>query len=198
MSASGNSLSRRQFIESLALAAAAASSSLSFATSAYGNASRSFLEYRSLDAMAMAKLVRNGEADPAELLDIAIARANAVQPALNFMTLPHFELAKKQLAKGLPKGPLSGVPFLLKDLGIALEGTVTSEGSRLFKDQLHNQNSTLTQRYLDAGLVIFGKTHSPEFGGTATTETQLWGATRNPWNTDLSAGGSSGGAAAAV
>jgi Asp-tRNA(Asn)/Glu-tRNA(Gln) amidotransferase A subunit family amidase len=90
------------------------------------------------------------------------------------------------------------VPFLLKDLGISLKGTITTHGSRFFQDHVASLNSTLVERYRRAGLVIFGKTHSPEFGGSPSSESVLFGATRNPWNLERSAGGSSGGTAAAI
>ncbi len=156
------------------------------------------LEYRRFDGLALADLVRRKEVSPAQLLDIAIARTEQVNPQINAVVLQHYDLAKKAIAEGLPNGPFRGVPFLLKDLGIALKGTITTEGSRFFQDQVLDYDSTTVERYKKAGLVIFGKTHSPEFGNTATTETQLFGDTRNPWNLEHSAGGSSGGSAAAV
>lgn len=155
-------------------------------------------EYRSLDATAMAELVRRGEASPLELLDMAIGRTEEVNPQVNAVVLKHYELAREAVAAGLPDGPLKGVPFLLKDLGVALKGTVTTEGSRLFRDQVFDYDSTLVERYRSAGLVTFGKTNSPEFGSSPSTESQLFGDTHNPWNLAHSAGGSSGGAAAAV
>ena len=113
------------------------------------------------------------------------------------MPQKHFELAKAQAETDL-KGPFFGVPFLLKDLHSSLEGTITSDGSRSSAKNVADFTDTLTQRCLDSGLVIFGKTNSPEFGLTVTTEPVLFGPTRNPWNLNHSAGGSSGGAAAAV
>src|SRR4051812_50204154 len=89
-----------------------------------------------------------------------------------------------------------GVPFLLKDL-IILEGTRTTSGASLYENEVADHTSTLVQRFLDAGLTIFGKSATPEFGLMPTTESRLFGATRNPWNLAHSSGGSSGGAAAA-
>ncbi len=155
-------------------------------------------EYRSYDAVGLAQLVRRGDADPLELLDYAIQSAEAVNPELNFMAVRLYEHARQRIAKGLPEGPLAGVPYLLKDLGLHLEGTRTTSGSRLFRDFTSSFTSTLVHRCQRAGLVIFGRTTTPEFGGSVTTESLLFGATRNPWNTNLSSGGSSGGAAAAV
>lgn len=157
-----------------------------------------FEAYRRLDAVALAELVRKGDADPAELLEIAIARADAIDPAINAITVRHFERARDAVRQGLPDGPLRGVPYLLKDLGIQLAGTVTTEGSRLFADAFHETSSTLADRYEAAGLAIFAKTHSPEFGSSPSSESTLHGATRNPWDLARSAGGSSGGSAAAV
>ncbi|MCA9511829.1 MAG: amidase, partial [Myxococcales bacterium] len=135
---------------------------------------------------------------PAELLELAIARAEAVEPAIRAITVRHFELAREAARGALPDGPLRGVPWLLKDLGIGMRGTVTTEGSRLFADAVRDADSTLTERYRAAGLVIFGKTHSPEFGGSPSSESALHGATHNPWDLARSPGGSSGGSAAAV
>ena len=89
------------------------------------------------------------------------------------------------------------MPFLIKDLEL-LAGTVTTFGASLFKDNVADHNGTLAQRFLDAGLTVFGKSSSPEFGLMPTTESRLFGPTRNPWNPAHSSGGSSGGAAAAV
>lgn len=155
-------------------------------------------EYAAQDAVGLAALVRKGEVGATELLEAAIARAEAVNPAINAVVLKHYELARQTLATSVPTGPLAGVPWLLKDLGIELKGTVTTNGCRFFRDAVADFDSTLVERYRRGGLVIFGKTASPEFGQTATTESRLWGLTRNPWNLEYSTGGSSGGAAAAV
>lgn len=157
-----------------------------------------FSEYAGFDALGLAQLVRRGDVSALELLEAAIARTEAVNPVLNAVVLRHYDLAREAIARGLPEGPFHGVPFLLKDLGISLRGTVTSEGSRFFRDAVAAYDSTLVERYRAAGLVIFGKSASPEFGGAAATESTLWGPSRNPWNTALTPGGSSGGAAGAV
>jgi Asp-tRNA(Asn)/Glu-tRNA(Gln) amidotransferase A subunit family amidase len=150
------------------------------------------------DALGLAELVRKGEVSAEGLLDRAIARVETVNPQLNAVVLKHYDLARQQLAERPPSGPFAGVPFLLKDLNTALAGTVTTDGSRAFADWTAATDSTLPRRAKAAGLTIFGKTASPEFGLTVSTESQLWGATRNPWNLEHIAGGSSGGAAAAV
>ncbi len=157
-----------------------------------------FDEYVGHDAVSLADLVRRKEVSPAELLETAIARLEAVNPKLNAVVLRHFEYAREAIRRGLPDGALRGVPFLLKDLAIDLDGTITTQGSRFFADSVADHNSELVERYRGAGLVIFGKTASPEFGATATTESKQWGDTHNPWKLGYSSGGSSGGAAAAV
>lgn len=155
-------------------------------------------EYAAQDAVGLAALIRKGEVTAAEVLEAAIARTEAVNPTINAVVLKHYELARETLAVSAPAGQLAGVPWLLKDLGIDLKGTVTTSGSVFFREAVATFDSTLVERYRRAGLVIFGKTASPEFGQTPTTESRLWGLTRNPWNLGHSAGGSSGGAAAAV
>ena len=155
-------------------------------------------EYAAHDAVGLAALIDKGEVSAGEVLEAAIARAEAVNPAINAVVLKHYDLARQSLARGKPTGPLAGVPWLLKDLGIYLAGTVTTSGSGMFRDAVADFDSSLVERYRRAGLVIFGKTASPEFGLTATTESRLWGHTRNPWNRGHTTGGSSGGAAAAI
>ena len=132
-----------------------------------------------------------------ELLDEAIARTARVDPQINAVVVKHYDYAERQIDKGLADGPFTGVPFLLKDLDL-LEGTRTTSGATVLKDFVADHSSTLAQRFLDTGVAIFGKSSSPEFGLMPTTESRLFGPTRNPWNTDHSSGGSSGGAGAAV
>ncbi|MEH6605746.1 MAG: amidase [Pseudomonadales bacterium] len=158
----------------------------------------SFEEYRGYDALGLAQLVKDKGVSALELLEVAIARAEEVNPSINCMVEKLYDRARAEASQQLPEGPFSGVPFLLKDLGMALKGTVTTNGSRLYKDARLDYTSTVVERYQRAGLVIFGKTASPEFGGTGTTESILFGDTRNPWDLSRSAGGSSGGSAAAV
>jgi len=154
-------------------------------------------EYDDLDAVGLAELVRKREVSPSELLDEAIARLDAVEPKINAVPIRDEQFAREQIARGLPEGPFRGVPFLLKNLTL-LAGTRTTFGSRAFKDYLADHTTTLVERHLRAGLVIFGKTATPEFGLTFSTEPVIHGPTRNPWNTERSTGGSSGGAAAVV
>ena len=186
---------RRRFLQA---AAGAAAVSVFGAAGGARAAAMPFPEYARHDAVGLAELVRKREVSAAEVLEAAIARAEQVNPAINAVVLKHYELAREAVRAGLPAGPLAGAPMLLKDLGVQLRGTVTSNGSAFFRDAVADYDSTLVSRYRAAGLVIFGKSASPELGQTATTESKLWGLTRNPWNREYSAGGSSGGAAAAV
>lgn len=156
-----------------------------------------FKEFGNYDAVALAELVRKKEVTATELLDEAIARTAKVDPEINAVVVKHYDYAEQQIANGLPDGPFAGVPFLLKDLD-PLEGTRTTSGASLLKDFVADHNGTLAQRFLDAGVTIFGKSSSPEFGLMPTTESRLFGPTRNPWNLDHSSGGSSGGAGAVV
>jgi len=157
-----------------------------------------FKEYEDYDALGLAELVSKGDVSPTELLDEAIDRTEKLNPKLNAIVLKHYDEAKQLIADGLPDGPFKGVPFLLKDLHLLWKGTVTSFGSAAWDGYVADHNTTLTDRYLKSGLVVFGKTNSPELGLAGTTEPRLYGATHNPWNLEHSPGGSSGGAAAAV
>lgn len=150
------------------------------------------------DALGLAKLVQDKKVSPAELLDMAIARAEASNPRFNFMAQKLYDYGKSAITNGLPKGPFHGVPLLLKDLHTNIAGERTGQGSRFYTDYRPDYTSELVKRYQAAGFTIFGKTTTPEFGLTATTESLATGLTRNPWNPDHIAGGSSGGAAVAV
>jgi amidase len=156
-----------------------------------------FREYGNYDAVGLAELVRKKQVSPEELLDEAIARTAKVDPQINAVVVKHYDYAERQIERGLPDGPFTGVPFLLKDIDV-LKGTRTTSGASVYKDNVADHTGTLAQRFLDAGVTIFGKSSSPEFGLMPTTEPRLFGPTRNPWNLAHSSGGSSGGAAAAV
>ena len=157
-----------------------------------------FIEYETYDATGLAALIAGGQVSPAEVLDAAIERAERLQPSINGITIPLYEHARAAARTGLPAGPLSGVPFLLKDLGAQLSGTRTSGSGKLWRDFVADHDSTLVARYRAAGLNIFGKSASPEMGLAPSTEPAMYGPCRNPWNLAYSAGGSSGGSAAAV
>jgi amidase len=165
---------------------------------AASGAAKRGIAYEETDALGLAEWVRKGEVSPDELLDEALTRLERWNPAIGAVVIPMEEQARRAIAAGLPEGPFRGVPFLLKDLHLLVAGVPTTQGCRLFADFVPDHDSELVVRYRDAGLVAFGKSASPEFGITCTTESRLFGATRNPWNLERSAGGSSGGAAAAV
>jgi amidase len=148
--------------------------------------------------MGLAKLVRDRQASPTELLDAAIERVESRNVVINAVVSRLYDEARRAIAAGLPDGPFTGVPFLLKDVGALVSGTVTTFGSQMFANFLADHDSELVARYRRSGLVIFGKTNTPEFGIVPTTEPQLFGPAKNPWNLAYSPGGSSGGSAAAV
>ncbi|MDE2596902.1 MAG: amidase [Sphingomonadales bacterium] len=150
------------------------------------------------DALGLAELVRKRRISPAELLEATIARAEALNPRFNFMAQRHYERARSAVAAGPASGPFAGVPWLLKDLNTHIAGELSEGGSRFYKGYRPAVSSELVRRIEAAGFVIFGKSTSPEFGLTPTTENRLTGDTRNPWNPARTTGGSSGGAAAAV
>ncbi len=154
-----------------------------------------FTEYREHDGTGLADLIRSKQVSAAEVLEACIKAIEDRNGEINAVVLKLYEQARQT---GVSEGQFGGVPFLLKDLGQYLAGVPTSSGSRLFNGTVKAENSTLVTRYQRAGLVICGKTNTPELGLATTTEPVLFGPTRNPVNPAHSAGGSSGGAAAAV
>ena len=158
-----------------------------------------FADYDAHDALGLAELVRQRKVAPAELLEAAIARVEARNGAVNAVTMPLYDLARATLAQGLPEGPFTGVPFLMKDLTASIAGVKMTRGSRFFADTPPPAaDSEHVARLKRAGLVIFGRTNTCELGLSLTCEPQLHGPTRNPWDPTRISGGSSGGAAAAV
>jgi amidase/6-aminohexanoate-cyclic-dimer hydrolase len=156
-------------------------------------------EYCDCDATALAQAVVNKDVTATELLDAALARTAEVNGTLNAVVILSEDVARRKIAEGLPKGPLSGVPFLLKDLGAEAVDYPSHNGSRLQMNTRYARNSALYDRLEAAGLVTFGRTASPEGGVGAVTEAAVYGGpTRNPWNPSRTSGGSSGGAGAAV
>ena len=151
-----------------------------------------------LDATAQAELVRNKEVKPIELVEAAISRIEKLNPTLNAVVTPMYELARTAAGGQLPDGPFTGVPFLLKDILAAYAGVRLTLGSKLLQNFVPDHDSELVVRLKQAGLIIVGRTNAPEFGLLPTTEPLLFGPCRNPWDTDRTTGGSSGGAAAAV
>jgi amidase len=152
------------------------------------------------DATEHARLIRNGEASPTELVDQAIARIEQLNPELNAVIHPLFERAREQAAGPLPDGPFKGVPFLVKDLSCYMEGIPVHEGMRALKEAgyVADHDMWITRRLRDAGFVTLGRTNTPELGILPTTEPVAYAPARNPWNLEHSTGGSSGGSAAAV
>ncbi len=158
-------------------------------------------ELSRLDATACADLVRRGEVKPLELVEAAIARIEEINPKLNAVITPLFEKAcAAAQSPGLPDGPLRGVPFLLKDLGVQTQGDPFHAGMKFLKDNHHvsDHDTFLAAKFREAGLIVLGKTNTPELGPITTTEPIAYGPTRNPWDTTRSPAGSSGGSAAAV
>ncbi len=158
-----------------------------------------FADYEQYDALGLADLVRRGKVSPAELLEAAIERVEARNPALNAVVMKLYDHGRKAIADGLPDGPFRGVPFLMKDLTSAVAGVAMTRGSAFFADTpLATADSDHVKRLKRAGLVIFGRTNTPEVGLSLTCEPRQYGPTRNPWDVTRISGGSSGGAAAAV
>ncbi|MFH1931624.1 MAG: amidase [Pseudomonadota bacterium] len=151
-----------------------------------------------LDATALAELVRKKEVTAIELVEAAIDRLERLNPKLNAIVTPMYDLALENAKGKLPEGPFTGVPYLLKDLLASYAGVPMSLGSKLLRNFVPDHDSELVARIKRAGLIIAGKTNTPEFGILPTTEPALFGPCRNPWNTERSTGGSSGGSAAAV
>ena len=152
-----------------------------------------------LDATAQAELVRRKEVTPAEMVQAGIERIERLNPELNAVITPLFERAMDAVATVNMDAPFAGVPFLLKDIVAEYAGTPLSEGSAFLAGHyISPKDSELVRRYRQAGLIILGKTNTPEFALMPTTEPRQFGPSRNPWNTDMTTGGSSGGSTAAV
>jgi len=154
-------------------------------------------DYLGCDATALAAHVAAGAVTPAELLDLALAQYQRVNPAVNAVVRLMEPQARRQAAGPL-RGPFAGVPFLIKDAVQDYAGVPTTYGSRAMASNVPAEHAHVVRRYLDAGLVIFGKTNLPEFATRAATDPVLYGRTNNPWDLTRTPGGSSGGAAAAV
>ncbi len=153
-----------------------------------------------MDALALAELIRTRQLSVAEAVDAAIARIEQLNPRLNAVVHPMFEQARQKAREPLadPAAPFAGVPFLIKDLLTAYEGEPIASGSKLYAGYRAPHDTELMRRYRQAGVIVLGKTATPEFGLTPYTEPKAHGVARNPWNVERTMGGSSGGAAAAV
>ncbi len=150
-----------------------------------------------LDATALAELVEKGRVSALELVEAAIARIERVNPQLNAVVTPMYEIARARAREKL-EGPFAGVPFLVKDLLASHAGVRHTGGTRLLAEYVPNYDAELVVRHKKAGLVIVGRTNTPELGILPTTEPALFGACKNPWDPTRTTGGSSGGSAAAV
>jgi amidase len=161
-----------------------------------------FQEYRQHDALALAELVRTKQVSAAELLEIAIARCEDVNPALNAVIYKFYDEARARSREILPDAasdrPFAGVPYLIKDLVLHWKGTPYTGASLSMKDLVSPDDNLIGRKVRDAGFLPFGKTNLPEMGLIVTTEPAMYGASKNPWNMAHSTGGSSGGSAAAV
>src|SRR3954453_8887337 len=157
-------------------------------------------ELARMDATAQAELVRSGEVSPEELVEAAIANIEQLNPELNAVIHEFFEEGREAARGEIPDGPFKGVPFLLKDLGAAFAGQPFYLGTKFLKeiDFRAPLDSYLAERFRDVGFITIGKTNLPELGILPTTEPESYGASKNPWDTGHSTGGSSGGSGAAV
>jgi amidase len=157
-----------------------------------------FKEYHQYDGLGLAELIRTRQVSAVEVCAAAVARIEQLNPKINAVVTPLFESARRATVQGPPSRAFHGVPFLLKDLLAALAGAPLSFGCRALRDFVPDHDSELVRRFKNTGVVILGKTNTPEFGLVAYTEPELFGPTRNPWDLGRTPGGSSGGAAAAV
>lgn len=157
-----------------------------------------YSEYAKHDGLGLSELVRRRHVHPRELVETAIARAESVNPSLNFMVFADFERARAAAVNGAAAGPFGGVPAFLKDILAFAEGMPTRQGSRFIPAVPSKGDSILTTRFRKAGFIPLGKTNVPEFGLVPTTESKLYGPACNPFDLARSTGGSSGGSAAAV
>jgi len=155
-------------------------------------------DYDKYDGLGLAELVRKQEIKPRELVEEAISRIERLNPQLNAVIYKMYELARKAADGDLPDASFKGVPFLMKDLLMAYAGVPLTSGSRFFKDFVPDHDSELVKRFKAAGIIVIGKTNTPEFGLVPITEPELFGPTNNPWDLSRTPGGSSGGSAAAV
>ncbi len=156
------------------------------------------------DALTLARQIRTKSISPVAVVDAVLQRIESLQPTVNaFITVTADEArdaarrAEAALMAGTAVGPLHGVPFSVKDL-LFTKGVRTTMGSFIFAEQVPAEDAVPVRRLREAGAILIGKTTTPEFGHKPLTDSPLFGATRNPWNLSRTAGGSSGGAAAAV
>lgn len=157
-----------------------------------------FSEYGNYDGLGLAELVRKKKVSPSELVEEAISRIETHNPDLNAVVLRLYERARDKAKSTLPDGPFTGVPFMIKDLHTTLEGVPTSHGNKLWRDIPAAITTELARRWENSGVIVVGKTNTPEFGLTPYTESDTFGPAHNPWDISRTTGGSSGGSGAAV
>ena len=157
-----------------------------------------FKEYANYDGLGLVELVRKKDVKPAELVEEAINCIEKFNPPLNAVIHKMYDLARKAAEGDLPDGAFRGVPFLLKDLNAAYAGVPMRSGSRFHNDFVPDHDSEIVRRFKAAGVMIVGKTNTPEYGLVPVTEPELFGPSHNPWDLTRTTGGSSGGSAAAV
>jgi Asp-tRNA(Asn)/Glu-tRNA(Gln) amidotransferase A subunit family amidase len=155
-------------------------------------------EYAAHDGLGLAQLIAERQVMADEVVQAAQARAREVNPSINAIVRWMDADAQQRLSAGSLTGSFAGVPFLLKDLGQEYAGIPSSYGCRALANVPAIEHATVVQRWLDAGVVVFGKTNTPELGAKGITEPALFGPARNPWDLNRTPGGSSGGSAAAV
>ncbi|MHA6687575.1 amidase [Mesorhizobium sp. A556] len=154
--------------------------------------------YAESDALGLAGLVRRGEVSPAELVACAVTLIERLNPELNAVIHKLYDMGREGAATVDRNAPFAGVPFLLKELASSWKGAPLTNSSCYLKDLTAPGDSELSRRVRAAGLLLVGKSNAPENGWSISTEPKLYGATKNPWKDDITAGGSSGGTAAAV
>ena len=157
-----------------------------------------FPEFHKYDGLGLGELVRSKQVSPSELVEEAISRIEAHNPKINAVICKMYEQARRAAHEAAPDGPFKGVPFLQKDMHATVEGVPTCSGTRMLKDIKQPHDSEIVRRYRAAGVIMLGKTNVPEFSLLPYTEPEVFGATNNPWDLTRTAGGSSGGSAAAV
>jgi amidase len=155
-------------------------------------------EYARYDGLGLAELIHKKVVTPREVAESALAGVEKINPKINAVIETYADRVEKADALPVSGKVFSGVPFFLKDLGATETGRRQEMGSRLTRGYVADRDAYLTTRFKEAGTLILGRTTTPERGFAATTESILTGATRNPWDLTLIAGGSSGGSAAAV
>ena len=154
--------------------------------------------YVERDGLGLAELVHEGEVSPLELVEAAIEVIEALNPSLNAVVHKHYDMARSAASDVDRDAPFAGVPYLLKELATSWKGSPNTNSSSYLKDVVSDFDAEVVTRIKKAGFLLVGKSNAPENGWSISTEPKLYGATVNPWKSELTAGGSSGGSSAAV